>query len=194
MCSDNLSPDKLIVFEDLYKKYNTRLVNYAFSIIKDLPPAEDVVQDTFITFIQENVPLNNDQARCWLYRTVLYKSLNYIKKNEIFQNIEDNQVPTQSAEEAFFDNLKKQENAKAIDEVLKTFSEENKELFKIYFIEKVSHQEISKKLNISIDASKAKKMRLKQKFIKTLKAMGTDIFSQKKEKEDDENGKKNWPW
>jgi hypothetical protein len=24
--------------------------------------------------------------------------------------------------------------------------------------------------------------------------MGTDIFSQKKEKEDDENGKKNWPW
>jgi RNA polymerase sigma-70 factor (ECF subfamily) len=191
MCSDNLSPDKLIVFEDLYKKYNTRLVNYAFSIIKDLPPAEDVVQDTFITFIQENVPLNNDQARCWLYRTVLYKSLNYIKKNEIFQNIEDNQVPTQSAEEAFFDNLKKQENAKAIDEVLKTFSEENKELFKIYFIEKVSHQEISKKLNISIDASKAKKMRLKQKFIKTLKAMGTDIFSQKKEKEDDENGKKN---
>lgn len=194
MCSDNLSPDKLIVFEDLYKKYNTRLVNYAFSIIKDLPPAEDVVQDTFITFIQEDVPLNNDQARCWLYRTVLYKSLNYIKKNEIFQNIEDNQVPTQSAEEAFFDNLKKQENAKAIDEVLKTFSEENKELFKIYFIEKVSHQEISKKLNISIDASKAKKMRLKQKFIKTLKAMGTDIFSQKKEKEDDENGKKNWPW
>ncbi len=191
MCSDNLSPDKLIVFEDLYKKYNTRLVNYAFSIIKDLPPAEDVVQDTFITFIQENVPLNNDQARCWLYRTVLYKSLNYIKKNEIFQNIEDNQVPTQSAEEAFFDNLKKQENAKAIDEVLKTFSEENKELFKIYFIEKVSHQEISKKLNISIDASKAKKMSLKQKFIKTLKAMGTDIFSQKKEKEDDENGKKN---
>jgi RNA polymerase sigma-70 factor (ECF subfamily) len=191
MCSDNLSPDKLIVFEDLYKKYNTRLVNYAFSIIKDLPPAEDVVQDTFITFIQEDVPLNNDQARCWLYRTVLYKSLNYIKKNENFQNIEDNQVPTQSAEEAFFDNLKKQENAKAIDEVLKTFSEENKELFKIYFIEKVSHQEISKKLNISIDASKAKKMRLKQKFIKTLKAMGTDIFSQKKEKEDDENGKKN---
>jgi RNA polymerase sigma-70 factor (ECF subfamily) len=191
MCSDNLSPDKLIVFEDLYKKYNTRLVNYAFSIIKDLPPAEDVVQDTFITFIQEDVPLNNDQARCWLYRTVLYKSLNYIKKNEIFQNIEDNQAPTQSAEEAFFDNLKKQENAKAIDEILKTFSEENKELFKIYFIEKVSHQEISKKLNISIDASKAKKMRLKQKFIKTLKAMGTDIFSQKKEKEDDENGKKN---
>ncbi len=192
MVGEDATKNKLLFFEDLYKKYNIKLVNYAFSIIKDYASSEDIVQDAFALYLQqEDISLNYEQSRSWLYKTVLYKCLNHPKKEANTQSIDETIVAIKSVEEDFFDNISKCEDSSAICKMVNALSEENKKLFNIYYIQKLSHKEVADLLNISIDASKAKKMRLRHKCVKVLEKSGYSFSVKEKGKEGNKNGKDN---
>ena len=67
--------------EELYKKYQTLIINIAFSIVKDRNAAEEISQMIFLKILQspiENIPNNNELS--WLYTITKNQTIDYLRK------------------------------------------------------------------------------------------------------------------
>ena len=67
--------------EELYKKYQTLIINIAFSIVKDRNAAEEISQNVFLKIMQlprEKLPSKNESS--WLYTVVKNYSIEYLRK------------------------------------------------------------------------------------------------------------------
>jgi RNA polymerase sigma-70 factor (ECF subfamily) len=72
------------VIEKLYSLYFSEIVNYAASLTKSRPEAEDITQETFLRalanldLLQE---LSDQQCRSWLYKTTRNIFVDRVRKN-----------------------------------------------------------------------------------------------------------------
>lgn len=59
----------------------TRLTGYAWSIVRDLDLAEDIVQDVFVIAIQKSDAINdNDHLDLWLRKSIRFQALASLRK------------------------------------------------------------------------------------------------------------------
>ena len=71
-------------FEELFKGYYKALCRYAYTLIRDLAPAEDIVQHVFYRLWEKREGLNlSGSIAAYLYKSVYHSSLNYLKHEKI---------------------------------------------------------------------------------------------------------------
>lgn len=78
------------ILEVIYNKYGKMVYSIAFSIVKNKESAEDIKQNVFIKIFKldkNNLPSNYETS--WLYQVTKNESINYIKKNKEFVDIEE---------------------------------------------------------------------------------------------------------
>jgi len=62
-------------FDTLYNRYYQAVYNNAYTILKDAPAAEDILQETFISLWQKRSTLRNpENVGGWLFVTATNKS------------------------------------------------------------------------------------------------------------------------
>ena len=79
-----------IAFEKLYSKYNKTVYGIAFSILKNKPDSEDVVQTVFTkiyTLGKDKLP--KDKIGSWLYSVTKNETLLLLRKKDNNVNLED---------------------------------------------------------------------------------------------------------
>ena len=70
-----------IAFEKLYSKYNKTVYGIAFSILKNKPDSEDVVQTVFTKiYTLEKDKLPKDKIGSWLYSVTKNETLLLLRK------------------------------------------------------------------------------------------------------------------
>jgi RNA polymerase sigma-70 factor (ECF subfamily) len=140
------------VFELLYNP----LCLYSHKFVGNMPAAEDLVQEVFISFWEDEKYLNiNSNLGAYLYRTVKNQSLNYIRDNKL--KLSDWQ---KEYDEIFFDEKEnvdpyaKENILKKVHEAINQLPPGSRNVFQSIVIGGLSYNEAAEKYDISVNTIK----------------------------------------
>ncbi|SMC65993.1 RNA polymerase sigma-70 factor, ECF subfamily [Moheibacter sediminis] len=146
----------------LYKKYSRAMYQVSRNIIKDDMRAEEAMQDGFLSAFEK---LGEFKAEvtfgAWLKKIVVNKSLDYLKKDKLYDK-------TESA-----DNLKLiddeievdlTEKIDAVKKAMNELPENYRIILSLYYLEGYDHEEISEILEMSYANSRTMLTRAKSKL------------------------------
>lgn len=175
-------------WQKIYSEYSPKLLGICRRYIQDTPAAEDILQDSFITAIQNVHQLKDEKMLfAWLKKIVVNNALQHLRKSskETFITEEPSEIP----ETSFTMNSNEEKNhVLAYDftqeELLSSIDSlphHHKSVFNLYFIENFSHSEIASQLGITVNTSKSHLLRAKkavQNFL--LKTVNTETPKNRK--------------
>jgi RNA polymerase sigma-70 factor, ECF subfamily len=145
-------------FEQLFKKYYEPLCRYAFTVVKDMDVAEEIVQELFYGYWKGRATLSIQLSlNAYLYRAVKNNSLSYLRQQAVRQRYAEKakselaEVESATVE----DELVAEELSKVIDETLHQLPERCSTVFRMSRFEGKKYQEIADNLAISIKTVEA---------------------------------------
>jgi len=154
------------VFEDLFREWYSPLCRYAYSILRNMDEAEDVVQQTFYKLWDQRKEIEiRTSINSYLYRMVHNACLNKIKQIKTREehlseySLEQNDVEHNSESILLNNELKKN-----IESAIDMLPPRCKEVFKLSRFEQLSYAEISDQLGISVNT-------VETQIVKALKSL-----------------------
>lgn len=140
-----------LAFEQLFDSCYEPLCRYAYSILKDMDEAEDVVQKSFCKLWDQHEMLNiQSSINSYLYRIVHNDSLNTIHQKTSHQEHNLNYLSTTYADiNSTIEHIESSDLQKAMDVALAALPPQCRRVFEMSRIEQLSYSEIALQLNIS---------------------------------------------
>ena len=126
--------------ELLVHSYSDALVRYAYSFVGNAAAAEDIMEDAFALYIAKKIEFNQkEQIRCWLYKTVRSRSIDYLRRHR-------REVPIEGMEQMltvpdpYEDAVKRERNA-MLYRNLQKLPKQYRAVLQLHYIEdfKVEH-------------------------------------------------------
>lgn len=137
-------------YHKLYKQFYAPLCIYALRYINDTEVSRDCVQDVFLKIWRDRESISvNYSIRAYLLNSIRNTCFNLIEKKRIHQTYEQHILNTYSTfnEEDLYSI---EELSSMVDDILDSFPERQKEIFKMSRLENLKNKEIAEKLDISI--------------------------------------------
>jgi RNA polymerase sigma-70 factor (ECF subfamily) len=134
----------------IYESYYNELCLNAYRIVKDKNAAEDVVQEVIIEYWNKTDKDSIQDLKPYLYKSVYFRSLNFIKKSRrhTIDNLDDHQ--DQKVESSIEHNMEYAETLKTINEHIDELPERCRLVFVLSRFESKTYKEIAEELDISI--------------------------------------------
>lgn len=147
-------------FDMLVKKYHSRAINIAYSLLSNLADAQDAAQEAFLNIYRKLKDFRMDSSfPTWLYRIVVNSSYDLMRKRKVshvsLDDIELNLIP---AAEDKSDYLKKE----TVQAALERLPFEYRSAIVLREMEDLSYEEIAKILNINIGTVESRIFRARQ--------------------------------
>ena len=143
-------------FEQLFRESFRPLTAYAFRFVRDLPSAENIVQDVFLKLWQNRHDLKiNSSLEHYLFRSVRNHSLNLLDKTKVRSEYLKMQLEKEEENEdysAFYPEiglLNKIENA------IGALPEKRQVIFRLVREEGLKYREVADRLNLSVKTVEA---------------------------------------
>lgn len=125
-------------------EYESPLIGYAMSILKDLERARDVVQDTFIRLYKQDVERVKKGLKTWLYTVCRNRALDVLRKEKRMVVVDDEMFSYTASKDPSPDTAADQsERVSQLMGYLDTLSENQKEVILLKFEQGMSYEEIS---------------------------------------------------
>ncbi|SKC41854.1 RNA polymerase sigma-70 factor, ECF subfamily [Ohtaekwangia koreensis] len=155
------SPDQEIIqaiqrgdkgaFEQVFHACYENLCQYAFTILKDMDEAEDIVQSMFLKIWERREDLNIQHAiRSYLFRAVYHQCINHLEHRTIKLKHQEYGVLEGTSRvqqpEIFPDEL-----SNSIQSVVNELPQQCRIIFMMSRYEELRYAEIAQKLNISVN-------------------------------------------
>ena len=153
-----LKDDNSAAFTELYKRYWRSLYSIAFGILRQQQPAEDLLQDVFISLWRRRKDLNIVNLQPYLARAVKLQVLMAIrdsKAEHLFEEI----LPQLSVNIMADDPLLFKELHDLFIRLTGQLPEDCQEIFRLSRDEKLTYREIAARLNISVKTVEKKMSR-----------------------------------
>ena len=167
-------------YKNLVDKYQIRILNTCYKYTKNINDAEDVAQEVFLKAFQNLSNFKYDSRfYSWIYRIAVNTSLNYInskeKRNEKETISEENclnevNVSNDNPREYYQLN----ELIDKIQPLIEQLPEDLSMLIKLYEIEDLTYEDISKKLGIPIGTVRSRLHRARNMLISEFKGVSID--------------------
>lgn len=145
------------------------MYNSAYRILNNQMEAEDVMQEAFLDAFRKIQQYDGSATfGAWLKRIVINKSIDALKKNKSFENIDvDEKDFVEEKEEDYLESI-----SYKIEEI-RTCIEQLPEAYRIVLslnlLEGYDHEEVSSIMGISYNATRTKYSRARQKLLALLK-------------------------
>ena len=132
-------------------EFESALIGYAASIVKDEGRAKDVVQDTFIKLYEQDPEKVKESLKAWLFTVCRNRCFDVIRKEKRMINVEDDQLtvirdvaddPSRAAERA-------DEHSNVI-KFLDRLPQNQREVIRLKFEGDMSYKEISQITQLSV--------------------------------------------
>jgi RNA polymerase sigma-70 factor (ECF subfamily) len=140
---------ELDAFEQIVVRYQEKILNHTFKILKDYDFSQDATQDTFIKFY-ENLKRFDRSKRLgpWLYKIATNTSYDIIKKNKRVVSL-DREIPSQ--QESPIDALINKEKSTRLKNAMDKLPEKYKKLLLSRYFENLSYKAMAKKFGVPIN-------------------------------------------
>lgn len=138
----------ITAFDQLYNRYYLPVVGFIRKYVDDAD-LEDIAQDVFVRIYRKMDGIHTLRAfECYLFRTAKNCSINWLKKKMRIRSVV--KILLQSAETWLEENTPSQnEELNLYSKLVNHLPEQTQQIIKWFYFEKVSREEIAKKLNIS---------------------------------------------
>ncbi|WP_042473138.1 sigma-70 family RNA polymerase sigma factor [Bacillus ndiopicus] len=164
--------EKDYILEKMMIDYGNELVRLAFSYVKDVETAKDMVQNTFIKCYQHLDTFRYDaQIKTWLYRITINECKDYLKswhykmvQVKSFIN-ETAKAILPSTEKTVMDKYENEE----LKEVIFSLPKVYREVVYLYYYESLNTEEIAKILDIPANTVKTRLRRAKKRLESVIK-------------------------
>jgi RNA polymerase sigma factor (sigma-70 family) len=138
---------------NLVETYETVLVRYAQSIVRDGDNARDIVQDAFIKYLDKRRQGDEmKNVKAWLYRVVYNRSIDLVRKrqrhNDLEEHVREHALPkaAQSPDEI----LQNKDNIEWLRNQLEQLGGKEKDVFQMKVYEEKSYKEIAEEMDMSV--------------------------------------------
>lgn len=154
-------------FHNLCKENYKQIFKYILVMIHDKSVAEDIVQEVFlIAYEKRTVIFSYENKRAFLYKVSKNLTNEYIRKNQKCKIVELNENNIVD-EEDLCDLIchkedEKIDEQKYIADVIDELPEDKKELYHLYYIDKVPMKNIAKELNLNEATLRMRFVRLRK--------------------------------
>ena len=140
-----------LAYVQLFDAWYNPLCRYAYSILKDMDEAEDVVQRTFYKLWDQRDTLTiQSSINSYLYRMVHNDCLNTVHQQMSHKAHNLNYISSlNNTDDSVNEQLATGELQQAIDHALSLLPPQCKRVFEMSRMEQLSYSEIAKQLNIS---------------------------------------------
>lgn len=159
--------EKDLMLEKLMIRYGDELVRLAFSYVKDIESAKDMVQNSFIKCYNNLESFRKDShLKTWLYRIVINECKDYLKS----WNYKKVQVKSfiNETTKSILPSLERividKQNNKRLKDTIFSLPKIYQEVVYLYYYESLSTEEISIVLDVSVDTIKTRLRRAKQRL------------------------------
>ena len=132
-------------------EFESALIGYAASIVKDEDRAKDVVQDTFIKLYEQDPEKVKGSLKAWLFTVCRNRCFDIIRKEKRMINVEDDQLTV--IRDAGDDPSRAAERADEHSNVIKfpdRLPENQREVMRLKFEGDMSYKEISQVTQLSV--------------------------------------------
>jgi RNA polymerase sigma factor (sigma-70 family) len=177
-------------WSEIYKKHSKKMFWVCKRYVNDASLAEDLMHEGFITAIQkQNTFSGFGSFEGWLRTIMVNTSLLYLRKNKnnfFVTDVDIPDTPTAITDMNSTTDIKNKIintdfNQQELLEVVEAIPEHHKIVFNMFVMDKFSHDEISKALNITTNTSKSHLSRARKK-IQELLLLKANEKEQKKDK------------
>lgn len=164
--------NNVILFEQLYDRFATKIYNKCLSFSKSEAEAEDLTQDIFLMlFVKLGSFKGKSKFSSWVYSFTYNFCVNYVNRNK--------ERKIRDTSDALTYNLSEEQSEEAISEMrseklkkaLSFIEPETKTLLLLKYQDNVSIKELTELLNISESAVKMRLKRAKVQIIKIYKKL-----------------------
>lgn len=140
-----------LAYEQLFDNYYDALCRYAYSILRDMDEAEDIVQKTFCKLWDQREALDiQSSIKSYLYRMVHNESLNKAQQHKNRQEHNLNYLSyTDQSPDTVSEHMAASELQTAIDKALDGLPAQCRKVFEMSRVQQLSYAEIAKELSIS---------------------------------------------
>lgn len=158
----NLSDEELVdlirnqdqeMYRFLVKRYQDKLMRYAFYFVRDENKAADIVQDSFIkAFVNLKGFDTKKKFSSWIYRIVHNEAINFLKKHKKEISLESNSWLEQAlkSREDLEGDFDRKEAKKMLFACLEKLGLKYRTVLVLFYLEDKSYEEISDVLRIPI--------------------------------------------
>ncbi len=160
----------IVAFEEIYKRYHRKTFSLCMRMLQNASEAEDLTQEVYIQLFRKIGSFRGDSAfSTWLHRLTVNQVLMHFRKRSVKneKTTETGDIP----ELADTSNIARLKNPVLdridIDRAVEQLPKGYKSVFVLHDIEGFEHEEISRKMGISVGTSKSQlhKARLKLRGI-----------------------------
>ncbi len=157
----------------LVLKYQRRLIRQIFMMIGRMDTALDIVQDAFVKGFQAMDSFEiNRPFYPWITTIARNLALNRIKRDNkmsVFSELDETEIEVVDISENPLDNLIDKENDRRLAQAILALPIPYRTVFILRTVEKMSYENIAKKLKISIGTVNSRLSRAREKLVEMLK-------------------------
>ena len=164
----------------LVQKYERKIFNLCFRIIRNREVAEEVAQDTFLKSFRELKKLEDtSKYEIWLNRIAYHLSIDVTRKKKRFFSDIDEVDPTKVEQTAGI-SLGHQDRKQAIEEALQEIPPDDAALITLFYLNEMQVKEVAEVMKLSVSNVKVKLLRtrklLKEKLNEKFKEEVYDLY------------------
>jgi RNA polymerase sigma-70 factor (ECF subfamily) len=141
------------LFEQVFRSHFKRLHAYACTIMREVGPAEEIVQNVFLKLWEKKAEITiRENASAYLYRAVHNESLNYLRHQKVrsaYQSYAMRQHK-QTEQEKPAEKVIMGELEKKLETALRELPEQCRTIFQLSRFEDLKYKEIADKLGLSV--------------------------------------------
>jgi RNA polymerase sigma-70 factor (ECF subfamily) len=149
----------------VYNLYYKAMYNTAYRFVKDSAEAEDIIQEAFLTGFQKIDDFKGDATLgAWLKRIVINRAIDAIRMKKENVSIDEVTLPAETDEttENYLEILSYK--AEQIRKGIERLGADDRIIISLFLLEGYDHEEISKVLGISYNASRTRYSRARQRL------------------------------
>lgn len=139
-------------FEEIFNKCYEPLCKYAYSILRDMDEAEEVVQKTFCKLWDQRASLSiKSSLDSYLYRIVHNDSINTINQQTLHQEHNFNYLSFKQSDSSnsILESIETSELQKAIERAITNLPPQCRKVFELSRMEQMPYSKIAEELHIS---------------------------------------------
>lgn len=159
-------------FEQLFHRYKKKLYYFSLKYIDDTFDAEELVQTVFINLWEHRKSLDESRSvKNYLYKSAVNLIYNNLKRKAVRRNYVNQELSkpekcvNQTYEQIFYNELEKK-----IDNILLSLPPQQQKIINFSRFDGLSHEEIAKKLELSVRTVENQIYRATKVLKKQLKA------------------------
>jgi len=139
-------------FERVFKSHFKGLHSYAGTLIRDLAPAEEIVQNVFLRWWEKKEEMEMpENITAYLYRCVHNESLNYLKHLKVRHAYQIHTMRRHTNDgESASEKVTLSELEQKLEQALRDLPEQCRTIFQLSRFEDLKYREIADRLDLSV--------------------------------------------